>query len=367
MLKSTCMILLALAGSSAAFGAPQYTIIDLGVVSPGDSASQGTGISDGGIAYGRSMGSPTVGFTWTQSGGIVGLPNLGTHPFSVANGASDTGFVVGIGSTTAWGAGAVPLMWTGGTVTALPLPVGEGVGRAYGVNAAGVTVGSVGGGTTEYASLWQGGSVEIISATTGDGAFMRTAMGITNAGFVAGQGLDPNNAARYAGLLYNTNTGEMIEIPAGPGDNGTLPFAISQNNYVVGATQFNSGSGRPFIWSEEDGTVVIPLTPDASQGSARGVNSNGWVVGTGSGLYAVPFLYDGEQTYRLQDLIDPASGWDISTNTSSSAMGISEDGTIVGTGVFNGEIRAYAMVLIPSPGALSMVGLGMLAASRRRR
>jgi hypothetical protein len=50
-------------------------------------------------------------------------------------------------------------------------------------------------------------------------------------------------------------------------------------------------------------------------------------------------------TYRLQDLLPPGSGWDISTNTSSSALGISENGTIVGTGIHNGQTHAYAMIL----------------------
>src|SRR5262249_17694502 len=77
---------------------------------------------------------------------------------------------------------------------------------------------------------------------------------------------------------------------------------------------------------------------------AEGVNSSGWVVGTDGGAFAVPFLYDGTNTYRLQDLIPANSGWDLSMNTSSSAQGISEDGVIVGTGVHDGQTHAYAMV-----------------------
>ena len=50
------------------------------------------------------------------------------------------------------------------------------------------------------------------------------------------------------------------------------------------------------------------------------------------------------RTYRLADLLPPNSGWDLSMNTSSSADGISDDGVIVGTGVHNGELHAYAMV-----------------------
>ena len=112
----------------------------------------------------------------------------------------------------------------------------------------------------------------------------------------------------------------------------------------------NQGPGMPFIWSDNGGMVAIPLAAGTSEGSARAVNSAGWVVGDDSSAFSIPFLYDGTTTYRLADLIPPNSGWDLSMNTSSSALGISEDGVIVGTGVHNGETHAYAMVpATPTP------------------
>src|SRR5206468_3912061 len=120
--------------------------------------------------------------------------------------------------------------------------------------------------------------------------------------------------------------------------------AVSNTGYVVGSSMLNQGSGLPFIWSDQGGIVAIPLATGTSQGSARAVNSAGWVVGNDSSAFSIPFLYDGTATYRLADLIPPNSGWDLSMNTSSSALGISENGIIVGTGVHNGETHAYAMV-----------------------
>src|SRR5512140_1402776 len=95
--------------------------------------------------------------------------------------------------------------------------------------------------------------------------------------------------------------------------------------------------------------VAIPLALGTSQGSARAVNSAGWVVGNDSSAFSIPFLYDGTNTYRLADLIPPNSGWDLSMNTSSSADGISDTGVVVGTGVHNGETHAYAMVPVKPP------------------
>jgi hypothetical protein len=112
----------------------------------------------------------------------------------------------------------------------------------------------------------------------------------------------------------------------------------------------NQGSGLPFIWSDQGGMVAIPLATGTSEGIARGVNSAGWVVGIDASAFAIPFLYDGTNTYRLADLLPPNSGWDLSMNTSSSADGISDDNVIVGTGVHNGETHAYAMVPVaPTP------------------
>src|SRR5690606_2239454 len=177
----------------------------------------------------------------------------------------------------------------------------------------------------------------------------------------------PNNAARNVGIVYDITTNVAIDIGALPGRNGALAFDISEAGHVVGASMMNQGDGTPFIWTAEGGMIEIGLPTGASQGSARGVNSNGWVVGTGSGLFALPFLYDGDQTYLLQDLLVNGDGWDISMNTSSSALGISEDGTIIGTGVFNGQTHAYAAILIPAPGVLAALApVGVLALRRRR-
>jgi len=161
---------------------------------------------------------------------------------------------------------------------------------------------------------------------------------------VVGTGIDPNNAARNVGMVYDIGSGSAFEVGALPDANGALAFAVSNTGYVVGSSMMNQGSGLPFIWSQAGGMVAIPLAAGTTQGSARAVNSAGWTVGTDSSAFAIPFLYDGTATYRLADLIPAGTGWDLSTNTSSSALGISDNNVIVGTGVFNGQVHAYAMV-----------------------
>jgi uncharacterized membrane protein len=337
--------------SGATATTPQYQIYDIGVIDPGDDASQGFGVSHGGIAVGRSIRTGgSQAFTWTINGGIVGLPNLAGRTHAVSNSANDNGVVVGTAATTLFGTSRLPVMWQSGAVSQLPLPPGETLGDANSVNASTVAVGSVDAGTLQRGVIYSGGSATIITQTTTTGCYFLTAFGINDSGRVVGQGIDPNNAARNVGIAYDIGQNTAFEVGALPGLNGALAFGVSNTGYVVGSSMLNQGSGLPFIWSDQGGMVAIPLATGTSEGSARAVNSAGWVVGNDSSAFSIPFLYDGTNTYRLADLIPPGSGWDLSMNTSSSADGISENGVIVGTGVHNGETHAYAMVPVaPSP------------------
>jgi hypothetical protein len=330
---------------------PQYQIYDIGVVLPGDDFSQGFGVSPGGIAVGRSLNNTgSEAFSWTLNGGIAGLPNLVGRSYCVSNSANDNDVVVGTGATTAFGSGRLPVIWQNGVVSQLPLPAGQTLGDANSVNTSNVAVGSVNAGSDQRGVIYSGGSATIITQTTPDGSYFLTAFGINDSGRIVGQGIDPVHAARNVGIVYDIGQSMAFDVGALAGMNGALAFGVSNTGSVVGSSMFNQGSGLPFIWSDQGGMVAIPLVSGTSQGTAQGANSNGWVVGTDGGNFAVPFLYDGTTSYRLADLIPPNSGWDLSTNTFSSALGISENNVIVGTGVHDGDIRAYAMVPVaPTP------------------
>ena len=330
---------------------PQYQIYDIGVIDAGDDTSQGFGVSHGGIAVGRSIRiGGSQAFIWTLDYGIIGLPNLAGRSHAVSNNANDSGVVVGTAATTLFGTSRLPVMWQNGAVSQLPLPPGETLGDANSVNASTVAVGSVDAGISQRGVIYSGGNATVITQTTPTGSFFLTAFGINDSGRIAGQGIDPNNAARNVGIVFDIGQNAAFEVGALPGFNGALAFGVSNTGYVVGSSMLNQGSGLPFIWSDQGGMVAIPLATGTSEGSARAVNSAGWVVGNDSSAFSIPFLYDGKNTYRLADIIPPNSGWDLSMNTSSSADGISDHGVIVGTGVHNGETHAYAMVpLAPTP------------------
>lgn len=338
---------------AARAGSPQYDIYDIGVVDQGDTFSQGFGVSHGGICVGRSIHTGgSQAFTWTLQDGIVGLPNLAGRSYAVSNSANDSGVVVGTAASTLFGSSRLPVIWQNGVVSQLPLPAGETLGDAHSVNASTVAVGSVDAGSLQRGVIYSGGNATVITQTTSNGSYFLTAFGINDSGRIVGQGIDPQNAARNIGIVYDIGQNTAFEVGALPGMNGALAFGVSNSGYVVGSSMQNQGSGLPFIWSDKGGIVAIPLAAGTSQGSARAVNSAGWVVGNDSSAFSIPFLYDGMTTYRLAELIPPNAGWDLSMNTSSSADGISEDGVIVGTGVHNGELHAYAMVPVgatPTP------------------
>jgi hypothetical protein len=357
------------AASAALALPPQYTIVDIGLARTGDSASQGFRVSTNGIATGRSLGTGTVAYTWTLGGGIVALPNLASpsRTFGVGNGVNSSGIVVGTGATTAFGSSPLPVIWQGGVASQLPLPAGQTLGRANDVNDSLVAVGSINSGSLERGSLYAGGTGTVITQTTSIGCYLVTGFSLNNSGRVVGFGADPSNAARNVGYVLDLGSGQAYEVGTLPGRNGAIAFDVSEAGAVVGASMQNQGSSVPFIWTSGGGTVEIPLPVGTSQGSARGVNSAGWAVGTASSATSIPFLYDGASTYRLMDLLPNPDGWDLIGGTSNSAFGISENGIIVGTALHNGQTHAYAMIPIPAPGAVGVLALAGALAARRRR
>ena len=151
---------------------PQYQIYDIGVVDPGDDASQGFGVSHGGIAVGRLIRTGgSQAFTWTLNGGIVGLPNLAGRSHAVSNSANDSGIVVGTAATTLFGSSRLPVMWHNGVVSQLPLPAGETLGDANSVNASSVAVGSVDAGSLQRGAIYSGAAGQSLRKPRGPGVF----------------------------------------------------------------------------------------------------------------------------------------------------------------------------------------------------
>ena len=84
-----------------------------------------------------------------------------------------------------------------------------------------------------------------------------------------GQGIDPNNAARNVGIVYDIGQSMAFEVGALPGMNGALAFGVSNTGYVVGASMLNQGSGLPLSglikvgWLPFRSPLALARDPDA--------------------------------------------------------------------------------------------------------
>ena len=109
----------------------------------------------------------------------------------------------------------------------------------------GVAVGSVNCGSSQRGAIYSGGSGTVIYPDDAGGSFFVTAFGINDSGRVVGQGIDPNNAARNVGIVYDIGGANAFEVGALPDANGALAFAVSNTGFVTGSSMMNQGSGLP--------------------------------------------------------------------------------------------------------------------------
>src|SRR5678815_3260935 len=336
----------------AAIAAPQYEIYDLGVLQVDHMGSEGLGISRGGIGVGCSLTGDgelvdgSQAFTWTQGGGLIGLPNVAGRIFCNSNSANGSGTIIGT-CINLQGADELPVIWQNGVGLPLPLPTNYTVGTALSINAAGIAVGSVGGTGSQRGVIFTGSNAGIITQTTANGSYFTVAYGINDSGRIVGRGLGPIGPS--VGMVHDTSTNTTFSVGAFQGATNAIAYGVNNSGTVVG-TGYPLPDyfiGLPFIWTEANGMVAIPLVQgtEGGGGYAQSVNAEGWVVGTNYSAGG-PFLYDGDNVYRLIDLLPPGSGWNVGGYPAT--LGISDDGTIVGTGLHKLQTRGWAMVRLPS-------------------
>lgn len=149
-----------------------------------------------------------------------------------------------------------------------------------------------------------------------------------------------------------------------PGDSGSSAWGVNANGTVVVGF---SGSNA-VIWT--NGVVQnIGMLPGATNAIAYTVSDDGSLVGGYSFFGNEPTATLWSQTLGTVDLNAylPTIGVDLTGWELDYTRDISADGTtIVGDGLFNGELRGW-VVTIPSPGSVAILGLGGLMAARRRR
>lgn len=315
-----------------------------------------------------------VGYLWDSAsaqsqaamynGGVVSSIAAATGQ-SIANGINDAGQISGNFGQY----GGTGFLYAAGSFTAFSNL--ETVGIDNNGNVAGTTYEQVPwGNPIAYAGLYSNGQITQVGL---GGEYMHP-LGISKGGTMYGFGStasDHMNPFTYnAGVT--TNYSSVIGGPAFIG-------AANEQNQVLGTSM--GSSGEHFIYSKG----ALEYLP-AGVGF-YGINNSGWAVGGQQDVDTLGWVkgllrVDGV-SYDLNSLIDPASGWTITSanvineNNQILAEGCNASGcqsvllSLTGGGSPSGSPLAGSPVAaVPEPETYGMMLLGMAAigvAARRRR
>jgi probable HAF family extracellular repeat protein len=367
------LFLCVVAMATAAHGAVQYTVTDLGV-SDGDaglwSPQPAPAINNLGQVVGWYTGTDGNPHAVLISGGVrTELGSLGSSG-SYANRINDSGQVVG-------GSGPDAVVWTApGVMQDIGSLKGPGGGSsARDINNNGEVVGGskIAGSTAYHAFSWQAGVMTDLGAIGGWSGVATVATAINDYGQIVGEAKNGNGASDP--FLYSG--GAMYDLGT---LGGTLGQACDINNsgQVVGYSQNSQGYYRAFL-SVGGGPLQDLGTLGGNQALAKAINSSGIIVGLAETGIVIPppvgpeyvpqaFISDGVGPMQnLNSLIDTASGWTI-----TDATDINDLGQIVGYGTNLSGQSDYVLltpISTPEPSALALLAaalLGLAAWSLRR-
>lgn len=314
-------------------------IVDLGTL--GGTRSAGYDVNNRGQAVGVSdtvQGDPHA-FLWND-GTMIDLGTFGGRS-SAAYRLDDSGTAVGRAENEVGTFRAFLARFGGSLVDITPDTAEDRMpyATAYSINPLGHVVGYAHRPGAHKSSLnrkfkWNGAASEELSNFGGETGLVTA---INELGQIAGSySLDPH--VDYSDRRAFMITGEtMVELGT-LGGRVSLPMDINDSGDVVGKSQSGTGEFHGFIYSGGSMTD-IGLLADGRQSFAYGINNRGDVVGSadsGGTLRAV--LYQKGVLIDLNALLPAGSGWFL-----NEARAISENGQIVGTGVINGQERAFLL------------------------
>jgi probable HAF family extracellular repeat protein len=260
---------------------------------------------------------------------------------SVARGINGAGQVVGSSSPFFTFTDSQAFLYANGAMTRL-LPAATR-SDAFGINDSGQVVGWFSTDPIDIsvsrAFLFSGAAVTDLGTLGGTRSLARA---INNAGHVVGQASISGDSATHA-FMYD---GVMRDLGTLGGAN-SFANSINGSDQVIGssltpATGFPPSSAEhAFLYSD---SVMHDLgTLGGSFSAAFGTNDAGEIVGTAATAAGCchAFLFRAGTMIDLNELIPAGSGWVL-----TEARAINRSGQIAGTGIFNGEQRAF--LLTPS-------------------
>jgi len=181
------------------------------------------------------------------------------------------------------------------------------------INNAGVSVGFF----QDRAAQWQGGQLTLLSELPG--STWSSAEAINNQGDIVG-------SSRGAAVIWHN--GQISELASAPEGPGAGAYGINEVGTIVGAVRLQSGRNHAAIWENGVASLLplpsylLPASSDTSS-YALGINNQNTVVGSLYG-YATSFAaaWTNGQLQVLPPVTDAMEAW---------ASGINDMGQIVGT------------------------------------
>ncbi len=326
-----------------------YQITDLGTINGADTYAYGVN------ALGHVVGSSgSTAFLWKPDTGMTVITDNITVQFPL--GMNDSDQVVG---TTADGSG---FLWSQGNMTHI---VGPGpYSAAYSINNSGTIIGTDslpqnGAGTNGYirAFAWVNGTITYPPALglPGQPYLIPSTIAekVNASGNIAGLAGDPS-VQDYQVVIW-LNGGTTIQSIYGSWGSGAT---LNDLNHVVAYVTTETGSGA-FLW--KGGSLFVDLG-DLGGGGAlprqtvpTAINNADIIVGTSytSSGQKHAFIWadangnnetDPGEMLDLNSFLPPNSGWVL-----DDAEAINDSGVVVGSGLHNGQRRAFIMSLINTP------------------
>ena len=354
---------------TSAFAQPRYVVTDLGTL-PGMTISMASSLNDRGDVVGAAAPSETgyaTGFVW-RNGIMTSTGKLPKGLYSYANDINAQGVIVGDGDT---GDGR-PQSWVSSAKGLVNFfPNNGGNTHTVGINDAGTICGYYTKSLSGWVSSWKASiwtvdpkdsrkyrQVDLPVLMGPDPTFKGTAAipaAFNQTGQVAGYAQN-EIIGQHACFWNNDAAHTIVDLGVFPGDWSSLAYGMNDFGQVVGSSHPPFGS-RPVVWNNDAAHTPseLPVLPGDNSGAATAINNLGQAIG--ASYYSTPGTWDATPSrlvvwrdggvLELQAVLDaaPGAGW-----TLTSATAINNLGQIVGSGIHNGQTRAFLLTpVMPQP------------------
>jgi probable HAF family extracellular repeat protein len=290
---------------------PTYRVI---VVARHTTFAVATGLNNRGDVLGEVGEVGPVAFFFNYRSGAVNFLKFDSQAFTIANGISDSGLIVGHGATP----GSVfppnpPILWStiGG---AEELPCGPCYPNA--VNNRGLIVGveRMSGGFGTAPIMWSGPqhTVALLPGLRCDSCVLSSgeARAVNSPGHIAGVSnysydTPPNFPSGNHAVEWQD--GHVTDLGGLNGSNNSAANGINDKDDIVGMSTVGSNGFHAFL-HHQGKMLDLGTLEDDTESSAASINNLGEIVGwSRSGTESRAFIYTNGRMYDLNKLIDPTS------------------------------------------------------------